>query len=379
MAFFLFPDVMYERFSLAVDIMDSYHSSFIIPDELRYAYELHQILTKQYLGLGALLQFIPGTNQKRAREHLSKLLVENIKSVLDKKNPQSIDRATLSSISSYLNLAPLWRLVKDIKRGFGLDMTAGNDPDEFMIKLIINLPLLSDIIDESYDSRKFFQLKRNALFSVMHSLINPARLIYSGLNTAHLIAMRLIELFRDILIAFRIYGYPFELLVKTTTKISDVVFGILKTPVKILEGSIDLLFDGIKTLFINPIKHVFKSMRFAAEGKELLVANVKELQDLKELRRFIKHNKLLGYETRTGGEYRSKNREYIGISKSDLYNQFTNKTRMVVVKAPKRKLAQSKELLDLIRFFKKTNPNKQSITELDDVTRDEAKTILNIK
>lgn len=380
MAFFLFPDVMYKRLEYAEEQLESanmrgYRVS-IIPRELKDAYKLHQSLAKQYLGLGALLQFIPGTNQNRAREHLSKLLNKQIQHILHRIDIDSIDRATLSSISSYLNLAPLWRLVKEIKLGFGLNKTAGSDLDDFTLKLIINLPFLNDIIDESRDSRNFFMVKPKAIFSLMHSIINPARPIYSGLNITHLITTRFIVLFKDILTAFKAYGYPFKLLAKGAQKIADVVFGVLKAPVKMVEVSIDLLFDAIKTVFISPIKHVIDSIKFAAEGKEILVANVKELQDLKALRRYIKNSKWQGFDGFTKSRYSSISREYIGISKEELYGPDTNKARMVAVRASKSKIDQSSQLLTLIRFFKSGDPNRHIINDLDDVTRGHAKIIL---
>ncbi|MDP1603224.1 MAG: hypothetical protein Q8M03_08165 [Legionella sp.] len=381
MAFYLFPGVMYHRYKKGMEEFSTLnigvHKSFSDPALLEYTLDVinqvYELCTRQYLGFGALLQFLPGTNANRAREQLSNTLEPALQSFQSSysNTPPIINRSIrlknrgemehqfayrefywfkkhtlLLSLYSFLNFSPFFKALEDIAKGFKLPKSNIN----FKLPLIedaITFPILKDIFFVNGHNKKI-SIRDNALGNLLHSVLNPVRIIDDTLNFLHVLTYRLIETGS----ARGNLSWP-----RAVTKgIAGLFFGVIKLPIKTLKHLIDLPLDAAKLLFISPIAHFASSIRNVYQNwdKEIFIATKEELQAIKELRRTAKGrgNTSFSVITKELG-YR---KEYVGISKRDVFSEFgTNPKQLVLFRAPKDKNAEESSLFKIVRQYSAQN------------------------
>lgn len=382
MAFYLFPGVMYERFRKT----DREHTNFArrhskSTPSLENAYKVYELSIKQYLGSGSILQFVPGTIANRARQQLSNELKPAMEAL--KKEFAELS-ATISyqyvgdiefyflgkyslllPLYSYLNIGPLFKLLDEVADGF--DSPGINRNKKFpLLRIAFMFPILTDIF-YVHRNRKI-RLQENALKNVIHTVLNPIRLLDNALNFFHLGVNRILDIGSE--------QSARSSLPRTLLKgLAGLIFGLVKIPVKILKFLIDLPLETIKTLIVDPLVHIATCMREAYENDgnvKALIVTAKELQDVKELRRTAKGREDTSYKAITRTTL--YNTAYIGITKSELYGEDpVTHERLVAIKGSSDKITKITSLLSIVNLFSA----QQKIAKNEAEAVEEAKSILS--
>jgi hypothetical protein len=354
-------------------------------DDLKSSYELYNLCTKQYLGLGALLQWVPGTNANRARKQLSNDLEPQIKSLADRIGGRPAIRegelygrefygfkkyADLLPLYSYFNISFLFKLFEDIALGFNRSGMRINKKSP-LIDIASTLPIISDIIWGSDGGKVIFQ--EDPLKNILHSILNPFRLIDDALSFLHSFNYRVLDIGSD-------RGEESSLPRLLMKGLVGVIFGIIKLPIKILKHAIDLPLNILKSFIVDPILHVGRSIKEACQNKikdeKVLVATVKELHDVKELRQAAKGYQ--GQDMNYAIMGKKEGKKYINISKKELFNQTEDEEKLkkvVAVRGSSKKIDSMAQLLSTVALFS-TPPQK---AQNDPHAVEAAKAILSIK
>lgn len=352
---------MYHRFIEAAEEnsnFDTRHKN--LTPTLKSSYELYDLCTKQYLGLGSLLQFVPGTNANLARKQLSNDLEPAIKSLKESMACQPAiihypfgggsefywfkKHSYLLPLYSYFNISPLFKLLDDIADGF---KRSGIETNEKLplIRIAFTFPILKDIF--FVDRERQIVLRDNALKNILHSILNPVRIIDDALSFLHRGAYRLLDIGSD---RNANSSLP-RVLIKGAV---GLFFGIIKLPIKTLKHAIDLPLNIVNSLVIEPVVDVGNSIQEAYQhrDKKVLIATKKELQEVKELRRTAKEREDTSYSKMTKPTNYTK--EYIGITKEELYNENSDETtpeRVVAIRASSEKITSTASLLSISSLF----------------------------
>lgn len=368
MAFYLFPGTMYRRLKAVYESNPDNRfktTTNVITQELQDAYTLYQFCTKQYLGLGFLLQFIPGTNQHRAREQLATQLNTQINYALGSllQRPSSIElRAATNSLSSYLNFEPYFTLLIHIKQEFRLSDLSRNTDNIFSslhFNLFLNLTLLKNKLKLSAIQPNFFS-------SVFSFLANPTRPVYFVVNQAHALANYVVDVFLDISKAIGADYLVLGFTLLGMKAINSLVFGILKSAIKFVELSIDLLFNLVYILTINPLVHVLKSLGNALDhrGNGIIMATAGEFSNEVALRQAAEETtKKTNQETST-----HLLRKYIGLAAGEQNLHSQNINKLIAVSEPQKKIPSTVALLSIVSIFNKKNTANTTIdNDLDSI------------
>ncbi|WP_347251935.1 hypothetical protein [Legionella sp.] len=372
MAFYVFPGAMYHRLKDAEKRnFHGGHSYFTA--EIQNSYEIYEISTKQYLGFGALLQFFPGTKANLARRQLSNELdpaIQSLKEDFHKHSGQEFywfrKYSYLLPLDSYLNFGFLFKTLDDIADGFMRSGIGVNEKPP-LIRIALMLPILKDIFWVNSDSEVV--LRENALKNILHSILNPVRIIDDFLNFLHQGAYRLLDIGSE----RSMHSSLTQVLAKEAV---GLFFGLIKLPIKIVKHAIDFPLDVFNTLIISPIVHVTQSIQdtFKNRDKKTLIATVQELRNVKELRRAAKEREGTSYSLITKPE--GYNKEYMGITKEALYSKNIEESfskRLVAIRAPSEKITQTTSLLSIVNFFSAN----QKIAQQDPEAVKEARTVLS--
>jgi hypothetical protein len=375
---------MYHRFIEADEENSNFYARHKnLTPTLKNSYELYDLCTKQYLGLGSLLQFVPGTNANLVRKQLSNELEPAIKSLKESmaRQPAIIHyrfaggsefywfkkHSYLLPLYSYFNISPLFKLLDDIADGF---KRSGIETNEKLplIRIAFTFPILKDIF--FVDRERQIVLRDNALKNILHSILNPIRIIDDALSFLHRSAYRLLDIGSD---RNANSSLPRALLKGAV----GLLFGIIKLPVKVLKHTIDLPLNIVKSLVIDPVAHFGNSIQEAYQNrdKKVLVATKKELQDVKELRRAAKEREDTSYSKMTKPTDYTK--EYIGITKEELYSVNDDEAtpeRVVAIRASSEKITSMASLLSIVNLFSAN----QKIAKDESEAVIAAKTVLSI-
>ena len=355
MAFYLFPGVIYHRFKEAKrELSDKYQED--LAQSLQGAYELYKLVTRQYYGFGTLLQFIPGTNANLARKQLSTQLENDIdffknehtlyNQVIAKRDFFDLSEfywfknlALILPLNSYLNFSPLFKFLEDIAEGFKRINSRVNMKLP-LIKIVFKFPLLKDLF--YVNSYEEIFIRHNALKNLLHSFLNPVRIIDDAVSFLHTAVYRLLEIGSEC--------NTLSSLPRAAIKGAfGVLFGFIKIPIKALKHIIDLPLNAAKIVIINPITHCASSIRDSYEnrGKEIFIATKEELQAIKELRRTAKGRSNTSFSAIT--KELGYNKKYIGINKG------TSPKQLVAFSASKEKNAEERSLLTIVRQYSDKN------------------------
>lgn len=356
-AFYLSPETMYKRYKRAQQKINAHNKKNKLANTLENAYQLYDVCTKQYLGLGALLQIVPGTNANKARKQLCNALepaLSTIKSEFGKKLTEQRKphygglalkiRAHTSRLHSYLNLSPLYRLLGDIAYGFKY-LAAATNKKSPLKRIVFELPFLSDLF--YIDRKNKIKFADYPLQGLLFSILNPVRVLDQTLNFINLGINRLLEIGTkkdDTSSKFR-FAMKYAI---------GILFGIIATPLKILMHTIDLIPLNIaRIFFIDPIIHLGQSLfdAYQNRGKKLLVMTNKELQEVKELRRKAKNRPDSSYTAITNATHYTQ--EYIGETKEKLYSKAekAREEKIMAIRAENKKIDKTAALLSVINLY----------------------------
>lgn len=361
MAYYVFPGIMYHRFK-NVNAENCKHDSeqtYFTPT-LQNSYAVYQLCMKQYLGFGALLQFIPGTNAYATRKQLSndlELVIVPLKNAVarqpsfmpygnfwEKEYYWFKKKALLASLDALCNFSFLFRLFDEVVKDF---RSQGIDIKEKLplIRIVFTSPILNDFFEVTPEQK--IRVHNKALANVLHSMINPGRILDDLLNFLHLLVYRLIDIGAE-------QNAPSSTLRILFKGSLGGILGIIKIPVKVLKHTIDLTLKIMKMFIIAPVMHLASSIKSAYHyrGKNILVATKKEFHDIKMLRRAAKGREDISYYKITKPvDYTS---EYVGITKEELYCKHRGADRLqriVAVRASTKKIASMTSLLSVVSFF----------------------------
>lgn len=382
MAFYLFPGVMYERFRKTNQEHTNFYARYSkLTPSLENAYEVYELSTKQYFGFGSLLQFVPGTNANKARQQLSNELKPVMEALIKDfaKHPATIyyrygssselylfkKYSYLLPLYSYLNIGPLFKLLDEVADGF--ERTGIETNKKYpLIRLVFRFPIISDIF--YVDQERSIRLRENALTNIIHTILNPIRLIDDALDFFHEGVNRILDIGSE-------RHTPSSLPRVLLKGLTGLFFGIIKLPVKTLKQAIDLLLETAKTLIVDPLVHIGTSIKetyTSEEDKEVLLATVKGLQDVKELRRTAKGREDTSYTAVTKAtDYTT---DYIGITKEELYgtDPVVTPERLVAIRGSSEKITKTASLLSIVNIFSANQ--KTSKNDVDAI--EQAKSIL---
>ncbi|MDP1602501.1 MAG: hypothetical protein Q8M03_04480 [Legionella sp.] len=378
MAFYLFPGVMYERLRRANHKYPAICRGVVLLS-LQKTYQTYKLSTKQYLGFGSLLQFIPGTNANNAREKLSNelkpvmnIMIEELAKRLAWFDGELILFKTYSylyPLYSYLNIGPFFKFLNDVLYGFdkpGVEQNR-NMP---LIRLIFMLPILIDIFE--FDASEKIRLQQNALTNIIHTVLNPVRLIDNVLVFLHQGINRILNIGSE--------RYDYSSLLRILLKsIPALFFGFVKIPVKALKHTIDILLEVVKVLTIDPLVHIGSSIKVSyqkskekalKEEEIIFTATVKQLRNIKELRRTAKGRDDTSYTAITKA-ISGDSVEYIDISKEYLYqNKDTDPSRWITIKGPAKNIARMQRLLDIVIRYGTDTRRAKDVEEAVDAAKD---------
>lgn len=143
---------------------------------LQASYQLYQLYSRQYWGFGVLLQFFPGTNAKRAREQLIQDLEPEVNAFEGKRSKRMMPDFE----NSFLNFLSIKfdHLVFDFI--IHLSKIAYPDGRPLGSIFLITMPLVKDVF--SVDRKHNLLIQSDALRNILHSILNPFRLIKDCLN-----------------------------------------------------------------------------------------------------------------------------------------------------------------------------------------------------
>lgn len=360
MAYF-FPGVMYRRLIDAKKQNPKVLQSITIDQSLRDAYTLYEFCTQQYLGLGSLVQFIPGTNQNRARRQLlaqlEPTIVDAKESIEDaiaiaklKTGPLSaLDLiATRATFSSYLNFKHFFLLLDLINDGFTSNRTRNTSYRK--IKLITAIPFLSRMLEFNYTTKLEISFKKDKYTRLLESIVNPAIPIHSALNFIHILVHMALDACNKYL-----KDSNFSFVPNVVRVMVNLVFGLVKIPVIVAGISIGIALDVVDAIVINPLLHLAKSLKLAYHniGNSFFMATADEFHQAKQLRQVVK-NRTPDFTTqpKIKRDPQSPTKEYIATKKGVVYSNDIDKETLVAVSGPRPQISETKGLIAIVGTFK---------------------------
>ncbi|MBA2653186.1 MAG: hypothetical protein H0U73_13115 [Tatlockia sp.] len=346
MAFYLFPGAMYLR-------LKELNKSASRP--LKEDYQLYDLACKQYLGLGFLSQFIPGTSANKARQQLSNKLEPAIEASTSESRVEHrlaffYKYATNSRLYSYLNFAPVLNFISRIINGFKLGAvtyTTGH----------------ADFINPTPYSSQDLSLKDLVVVPVRLSISVTYKLLdwlHNGVNK--IFNLGTLDHTKSSLPRIFLKG------------LASLVFGLAKTPLIAADALVLLAEALVETIIISPLNHLVSNVygAYSNRNQKVLFATVKELQDVKELRKTAKGQEECSYTVMKSMQRTSK--EYVGIEKGQLYSSAANPEKVVALKGSAEKIEKSAALLSIVNSYSA----KQKIAKNEPVAVEEASSILNL-
>lgn len=360
---YLFPGTMFRRLKAALK-QHSLGIEIEIDQSLNDAYTLYEFTTKQYLGLGSLVQFIPNTNQNRARKQLLEILepqIEKTKDVLKKCNTGAFDRnnkfhlstffITGATLSSYLNFSHLFYLSNAIVNGFTTNKT-------YLLShriktLTVSIPFIGNMLNLDKDAKNIFVT--NKYTRLLDSVLNPAIPILASLNFLHTLAHLSVDACNSSLNSTRFSFIPYIM-----RRLVNLTFGLAKIPVLTAKKSIDLAWDALDVLVFNPLLHFAKSLKLTYDnwGKSFYLATAHELQNAKILRKVAKTNASIEKIDRP-----HLAKMYIGPKKEIVNSQSITQTTLIGLSGTPAQIAQIKGLVAICGTFKSMGNTEKGVSE----------------
>lgn len=258
-------------------------------------YKLYKVLTRQYLGLGAILQFIPGTNANHARHRLSEELRPVIQLLrihvgetgffepdVQNKDVQQYQNKheSLSLLNSYFNASSVHALIGEIINGYYNKYTQSNTHWP-LLALLVYLPVVYDlalpfILNHYFKThKKSSSLLKQGLFNLIHSVFNPLRILQTLIFIPYVLISRFLEIGSESPVPSRS-----RLALKT---INGAIFGTILVPIILLKFAVELPLSLIQMALISPLVHVLKSLSSAIQYRnhELVVTSIDDFKNWK--------------------------------------------------------------------------------------------------
>lgn len=359
MAFYLFPKTMFKRYLKVTDIIRSHSKELAeLRTVLTAAHQLYELCTTKYYGMGLFLQFIPGTDANKARKQLMDKLEPALTALKQEFSKQHANyysefqtavswmkKAYHSSLESYFHVKPWYLLLDDIVAGFK-HQTYKKNQNKTLRTLFLELPVIKDLWEMNDQGKMHF--KKNALYNVGRSIINPLRLLDDAINALHSALGKLVEK----ILGNKVQSQRLKFITKL---ILGVIFGTFSAPVKLLKHTVELLpLHAMKALIVEPGIHLTKSLLSAYNNRDkaTLTLTAKEMREIKEFRQSLK-GRTADYSTISKRiDYATT---YIGTEKGLLYSKSTPKDprdKLVTIQAPKQKIEKLAGLLIILKHGK---------------------------
>ncbi|CEK11149.1 hypothetical protein [Legionella hackeliae] len=379
MAFYISPGLMYRRFK-SVSRAFSRDNDKIHLEQLDDIFEVYTLCTKQYLGLGSLLRFIPGTNAYKVSQQLyekleqhSKILSQIIDESASKSSPlflnisftQNVQKAYLRNYfsPSFIYYEFLANVTNEFKNP-GISYSKNLKID--FKSIFLRFPIIKGLLERNAQGE--ISLQKTAGRFIIYTLLNPVSVVLGAWQFLHLLVNRLLE------VGAARGPNPFSFIGITRFLLKGLVglvFGTIGIAISLVKSLIDIPVHILSPV-IDSMNHFRETAVYAFEhrGQETLVANVSELQQVKLLRKQAKNRDSSYAAITKETDYKT---EYVGISKFSLYSDQANPEQLVAIRGSKEKIAKTASLLKLVSLFADRDSEKFS-----DETVREAQKLLNI-
>jgi hypothetical protein len=260
---FFFPETMLNRvrdmFIQEMKHVNSYYAEDALDSFNSYC--------KEYLGLGFLASFLPGTNAYKARKKLSieiKKAIPKIEKCLQKIpninwdgdiylfHRLSLITSLKGVIADKLLLGPLWRILhNNCREHFNFQLITLNYG--YPIKRLVSLfPILTEFYYVDKKRIAHWRPVNDILSNLFHTLRNPIRLIDQALNFFHATMCTILSIGSE-------KGRKSNFIQIGLKGIIATAFFLVAIPVKIGMKILDIPFDLAKNIIYRPIKFILLS------------------------------------------------------------------------------------------------------------------------
>ncbi|WED42126.1 hypothetical protein [Legionella cardiaca] len=383
MAFYLFPSLMYHRYKRMLAVAPYQYGDEAREElslSLKNSYKIYNLCIKQYLGFGAFLQFIPGTNAAKARKQLTNELEPKLSKLkeLFKLEPSAAfvkeqfpntyfaRRFIRASLTSYYNFdASISNFLFESALAFKHPMISYTRNLHLpFLKIMNSTPILKYCIhpfkDKWLSPWKIIQV-------IILNLLNPFHLAIDTLRFVHALINRVIE----------IGTWPGSsssvprLLLKGLV---GFVFGLVQLPLQVLQFPFEVLNIFVFSPMLKLASHLGKSVQNAyrdgRENKAVIIETAEAFRDMKELRQAAK-DKDASYSII--GKQTGYSAEYIGTTKEKLYTDEEGE-RLVAIRSSRKKIASTTSLLSITSLFSKEGTKAKE----NELAIHEAKNVLGL-
>lgn len=203
--------------------------------KLSAAKEIYTIHIQSKLGLGFIASYLPWTKAFQARKELFFSVLEMHKSIQNMGYEPSMKE--LISLTPVYFLRSFPKLLKVIYKDSRISRLKGDN----FLSLVSYLPLISDVI------HKDGSLKPHWAKNIVHSLLNPFRLVSSALKFMHHLNDAVLELGASNEGTPSFFRQFFKI-------IPMLAFSPLRFTVTVMEASFDVVLEWMDTVFLDPLR-----------------------------------------------------------------------------------------------------------------------------
>ncbi len=250
------------------------------PDEIcqlfmtKNAYEFY---VQRSFGLGIIASLIPGTKAFQLRKDVVVSSLE-LESFIFDKLAKNKELMLFEKTIHFLRTTPFFFLDQFFSKYSTVLRTANNNimfsRKEQFIRLLLRLPVLSDIFTA--------ETLGEATLNIIHTVINPVRLITSLLTFIH----RTIDTTFEIGSSRRGPSNGLRIGLKS---LSALLFLPLRLLSSTIEGCVDTGLNFLKHITLSPIAFLYQSIKqtITTFNKSTFLSTVEQLQGGKSVRRLI--------------------------------------------------------------------------------------------
>lgn len=241
---FFFPEYTLEK----VPAFDQVLYFILEKNKIEIARHIFNYQCRRFLGLGFFLSFVPRTNAYLARRALNQELTKAIAAAQDdpfvKEYSNFVKRMTLSVYSlapfiHFLLLGPLWLALFRVSQ---LNYNIWKNIKAPFSRIFLDaLPIVSEL-DSDYPGE-----------NLLHSLLNPARLVDALLCCIYLLLNRIVEIGSE-------RNKKSNLLVTGLKLFLAFSFATIISPVTIIGEVLDIPYQILKHLVYQPLKFIVLSL-----------------------------------------------------------------------------------------------------------------------
>ncbi|TAL65080.1 MAG: hypothetical protein EPN84_02145 [Legionella sp.] len=318
----------------------------------RTAQKVYEIQIRRAFGLNFFLSFIPFTDAFKARIAYLQA-IENLYPYINKK-VNKVSRA--EDYIHRLTTTPFYFLREFFEHYIELATDIEQSPK--IIKqlsknqVVIKLPFLQDLFILQKDA---FTLNKNWAWNLLHTLINPLRIVLDLFNFMH----SGLEAFAEIGLNKQSDASLLSLVVKYPTMIIFIPVKLLITSMVAL---IDLIWTGLYHLTISPFHFLYEAIKQAVEhfNQDFVLADIYSLQGARVIRKLdkdvdLRTDRFTTLSSQITSE-ESKTNQYLVHSKRDIYTRTHHTHELTVIATSSEKAAAIRGRIQFFDHFQQTHP-----------------------